>query len=399
MFGPVSTTSSAAQITQPSMMDEQVGELVKQNIALLKRHISGGDSVDFKTIVFQLREHQPEVFAQLGTTPFDDEDGITLFHLAAEMGDSEVMDVLSTCYPEAVNQPDAAGDTPLMYAARKNNATLLERMLTPNADVPAAEQADVNGKNGDGWTALMWAAFSGAVNALKTLLGYEQASTVVDDTKAVVSASIRPIQIDAVNKRGNSAFLIALEAGHLEIAMLLRNAGGSTDIRNAEGKNALMVAIGGGLTVDAIVDQLELPITSDVLAQTDSRGYDGWRNVICDSPTATRDRNVERLVDLKVDVNVKLENGKTPMMLAIEAKHSSIVRVLLKAPGIKLEEKDDEGRTALLHGVKEGEWESVKDLIAADATYFVSDRAGKGVKDYADERNEWSKFEELLSST
>ena len=47
------------------------------------------------------------------------------------------------------------------------------------------------------------------------------------------------------------------------------------------------------------------------------------------------------------DVNDKNPYGQTALMFAVQEKHNSIVKLLLDQPGVKIDEKDNGGFTAL----------------------------------------------------
>ena len=66
----------------------------------------------------------------------------------------------------------------------------------------------------------------------------------------------------------------------------------------------------------------------------------------------------------KVDINLKNEDGLTPLMLSIMANQNEITEILIRK-GANLELKDNEGKTALLWAISKDNIEAVRMLIDA----------------------------------
>ena len=166
-----------------------------------------------------IRLMKPDVYDQIrdDTLVFE---GATLFHLVAEKGSADAMSVLLRHFPDKVNVKDEQGRTPLHAAARGNNSDVIEFLLGKNADADA--------KDCNGWTALIWAAFSNATNAIKALLGYSSVHLTCN--------------IDELNDSNETPFLIAIKSGSIEAADFLLKAGAAADAVESSGRNALMWA-------------------------------------------------------------------------------------------------------------------------------------------------------------
>ncbi len=64
---------------------------------------------------------------------------------------------------------------------------------------------------------------------------------------------------------------------------------------------------------------------------------------------------VRRLLKVPgIDVNLKDENGRTALMIATEMREEETVEMLLKVPGIKVNLQDEKGKTALTWTVRYG---------------------------------------------
>lgn len=82
------------------------------------------------------------------------------------------------------------------------------------------------------------------------------------------------------------------------------------------------------------------------------------------------------------DVNAKFNGGMTYLMLATIAGRTRLVRLLLKH-GAYIEDRDDEGRTALMHAAMHNNTYSFVDLLEKGADFTASDYKLETVLDYA----------------
>jgi len=337
---------------------------------LLESVLEGGDK-DFENLLSDIKREEPAMFERLATARFGSEEA-TLLHRAAEKGDSAKVDVILGFYPDLVNTTDKSGDAPLAYAAKEGNVSALNSLLGKNADV--------NAKSNNGWTALMWAAFSGAVNAIKTLLGYESASTV---------------KINAVNSKGYTAYCVAVENGHEDAAKALKEAGADTNIRPDQSQNTdlMMAARGTKLThgmAHFLMSGMGPEKQKDYLSHKNTLGQNILMWTLGNSDF--RKENVQVLLDVGVDPNSKTtSSNETFLMTVSKNKHyHDIVPILLKADDIKLDERDNAGRTALMHlmsSIKdENDLPLVVQLIEKGANCELEDNNGDTVRRYADQK-------------
>jgi len=107
-------------------------------------------------------------------------------------------------------------DFPLHEAARRGNLTFMNECLQ--------NKISVNGLDKSGSTAVYWAAHSGHLDCLKTLMAAGGAS------------------INAQNKLGDTALHAASWKGHKEVVDLLLQAGANPQVKNKENKTAAALA-------------------------------------------------------------------------------------------------------------------------------------------------------------
>ena len=122
------------------------------------------------------------------------------------------------------NKADEYGRTPLMWLAYANNAdnkfTLeSDAKRVPMVETLAAAGADLNAQDNDGWTALMWASWSGLKDVASKLIE-------------------KGADLKIVDKKGNSALLIAAQAGRTDIVKTLLDKGADRLAQNSSNKTA-----------------------------------------------------------------------------------------------------------------------------------------------------------------
>lgn len=220
------------------------------------------------------------------------------------------------------NEPGPEGLTPLMLAMRQNDAEMAEALLRAGANL--------NARDHDGKTPLIWLAStiggtrSGRVAAARLALKWgAELDVVVNDYTATAYAEEvgdrlvaevlkraggrdRSACLDAIADKGP---LYAVRSGRLGAVKRLVARGISFNVRGADGSNPLATVVGTGN------DQL--------LGYMLNHGRDS-----------------------RVLVNAAERDGKTPLMSAAIGGRLAAAKLLLAA-GARLDDRDNEGRTAL----------------------------------------------------
>ncbi len=125
----------------------------------------------------------------------------TDLHDAVRAGDAAKARQWLAARPEAVNDRDALGDTPLDVAAQTGNMEMAELLLTHGADV--------NAKANAGWTALHWAAYWQHPAMAELLLRHHA------DANARNSIGCTPLHWAAI--RGNKELVERLVANQADV--------------------------------------------------------------------------------------------------------------------------------------------------------------------------------------
>lgn len=128
-----------------------------------------------------------------------------------------------------VNKKDERGQTPLMWSvyahynsSKKLHDLDLERL--PILNFLIENGSDINSSDHDGWTALMWSAWSGTTELTKKLI------------------TLPSIDLNKTDRQGNTALMLATQRGNSEIVEILTKAGCQKDLSNQKGEKAIDLA-------------------------------------------------------------------------------------------------------------------------------------------------------------
>lgn len=272
-------------------------------------------------------------------------DGTALMH-AAERGLPDMVAALLAARANPAARDKESRD-PLIFGAGSGNARVVELLLA------AAASASARDKYGD--TALMAAAASGNPDSVRLLL----------DHGAQVKAQNRGRQTALLSgATGEDGSAIGeMGRGHAEIpedlihrgtvvGMLLQ-AGADINARGWDGETALFT-----LEDDAVQELLRHHIN---LEARDKDGETALRETVSDSIA-------ELLINAGAKVNAENNRGQTALIMAAERNYVGKLAVLVKAPGIRLEDRDHDGVTALMVARSKGNRDCVRILLAAGAT-------------------------------
>ncbi|XP_040289762.1 serine/threonine-protein phosphatase 6 regulatory ankyrin repeat subunit A-like [Bufo bufo] len=319
----------------------------------------------------------------------------TPLHLAALNGQLDVCNSLLTMKAD-VYAADIEGQTPLHLAAENDHSEVVKLFLKHRPEL-------VTSANVDGSTCAHIAAAKGSVAVIKELLKFNMRSVTT-----------------ARNKTNDSTPLhLAASGGHAEVVKVLLEAGASPSDEDAEGMSTIQLAAKNGHinVLDVLKGSVSFHMTSTKTGFTALHvaahfgQADFVREILMkvqatihsDPPKSTADR-----------VLVKEhggESGYTPLHLASQSGHESLVRLLLNYPGVQadaatrhqgstpihlaaqnghtavvglllskstsqLHVKDNRGRTCLHLAAANGHIEMMRALIGQGAEINVTDKNG-----------------------
>ena len=230
----------------------------------------------------------------------------------------------------------------LMEAAENNDTNRVNSILKKG-------KVDVNATNKDGETALMLASANGHLEMVKLLV-----ENGADYTNALRLAS---------------------REGHLEVVKYLVEDGANINAKNKDSWTALMWA-----SLNGHLEVVKYLIENG--ADINAKDKDGWTVLMW----ASREGHLEvvkYLIENGADINAKRDSGWTTLMEASRKGYLEIVKYLIEN-GANVNAKDEDGETALMWASRYGHLEVVKYLIENGADVNAKDNEGKTALDLAD---------------
>ena len=302
-----------------------------------------------------------------------------------------------------VNHASSAGHTPLHIAASKSNINIVTLLLNQNADVDSmnschqtplhiavdkseepiiqkllSHKADPALKDEVGNTSLHL-----AVKGKDAKPGFFKAgaSVIISDwspfpvsyslcNKQLVQAIIdHGVDVNAVNKRGQTALWFACSSGLMEFVKILLDAGANTNIADKTGESCLHAAVHGSCRAETIQNII------DHGAHVDAVNEDGATALLLACGLAQSEM-IDVLLKAKADPNVFDHDGDASLHAATEANCSKETLEKILEYGANVNAVNKRGRTALLLNCSYGQMDSVYVLLKATADPNIADEEG-----------------------
>jgi ankyrin repeat protein len=313
--------------------------------------------------------------------------------------DSRISQYLLECGAD-VNIPTANGYTPLSFACLQNNFEYVRMLLRYNADI--------NKKTQDGWTPLLIASTNSSVFFENMEHDFYHSLTEIMYKYAHYHPDYDPLHIVNMllnsganptdsNVFGMTPLMAASGMANYRIAGTILEHSPAVDLRDMEGKTALMYAVASKL--DELIDSLihlrlvgiEIKLsdfmTSSAIARIkplfepakelcvncllefgadvhakDQKGI----SILMHAARTGNISIVKNLVSHGADVNVKSPKGITPLYTAAINGHNGIIEFLL-SEGVDIDGRLNDGETPLMAAVWNGQVETVDLLIKKGA--------------------------------
>jgi ankyrin repeat protein len=317
------------------------------------------------------------------------EERIAAFRTAVEKGRvSEVKELLKTA---DVNDKDDDGQTPLMWAAAKGQTAVF--LLLWNSGAMARE------RDAQGRSALMLAAEGNHVEVVRFLIAPDVAANTAGAALKLAGLEAGKLPFTGVastandtDKKGRTALMLALAAGAREAAVELMSPYRAThdlNLRDSQGKTTLMYAAAAGMRpqIEQMLERFtEVKPGLDQVTQKDKDG-----KTAAELARAAGHKEVAAMLEeFAKDPNAADEQGRTPLMKAILAGDQEAARRLLQR-GVDRHVRDSEGKTAAIHAAVKGDWETLASLRYQQNNNYtnllswfgVADKQGKTALIYA----------------
>ncbi|GJP87295.1 hypothetical protein CBS115989_9364 [Aspergillus niger] len=238
----------------------------------------------------------------------------------------------------------------LCWAAQRDHSLLAERLVREY-------HGNVNAVH-DGNTPLLYAASDGSIKVVDALLASRQ------------------IQVNWRNTKGHSALWRAARYGYTDIVKrLLKQDNIKVNIADrTQGTTPLAVAViqGHAKTVESLLTARRIKVNI--------RDRRGWTPVFHALSRAISygDRSILEMILTRPDVDLlhQDEEGRTPLIYAVQYNEVSLTAMFLRHPTSRTEPRDFHGRTALWYAVQQGNTDIIPLLLDSGADVGVLDDYG-----------------------
>ncbi|MCU1336437.1 MAG: ankyrin repeat protein [Bryobacterales bacterium] len=272
---------------------------------------------------------------------------------AAHTGNPEIVEMLLAHGADANARESSLGETALMWAAAENHPEAIRALIEHGADLNARSDKLTYPKDRFGlegvttilprgsWTALMYAARQGSLEAARAL--------------AEAGADLNIVDLNLADPDGTTALVLAILNGHFDTAAMLAEKGADSNIADSTGMAALYAAVHMN-TLGEIYGRPPRKSTDKVTALDlipILLAHGANPNAALKSPTLNR---------AHTPGEGSLGEGTTPLMRAAKNGDTAAMRVLM-AHGADASLRQKNGTTALMlaSGVGRGQGVFAKD--------------------------------------
>lgn len=349
-------------------------------------HVSTDDGI--KPITLAARYGYSELFKLL-LTKYHANAGPSELMTACKQGHYVIAKMILETSQIDLNQL-RLGTTPLINACQSGNGELVRLLLSKGA---SANLADSNGK-----TPLAYAveyAYAHPINIhshwgiMRLIEGGANINEKIKDTTLLMHAvnlgrtdflndlitSTNGVAINEKDRDGKTAFMLACQHGHQEIAALLIKAGAHINDTDNEQLTALHLACLYGKH-----EIINLLLSKEVNANHQlnvNAKDDKGRTPLMFLCSPDELRSAMQLIIAGADVHAQNMDGNTPLMIASKLGNLKLVTFLLLTKEAKANEVDLNGQSALLFACQYGYYDIAKRLIDSRAQVNQKDNLGQ----------------------
>ena len=262
---------------------------------------------------------------------YRNEDGVTALMIAVLCGYVDIAEKIILKDATTIDQVDNKNFTPLMFAVVRENEEMVQFLIDQNANL--------NYKNENGYTALAIAAKNSAVNIAKLII-------LKDGTT-----------LDQVDNGNFTPLMIAVDFEREEMVQFLIDQNANVKYQpNEGGDTALMLAVGRG----------KVKIAEKIILKDATTVHERYTSHITPLMLAVfleKEEMIQLLIDQNTNLKCQNENGFTALMLAVHNGNENIAKKIILKDKSTLDQVDNENLTALMMAVNKENEEMVQLLI------------------------------------
>ena len=310
-----------------------------------------------------LLQHWKSVCSNVAFVPHghkDETQGTTPRPCPAMWADPAVCQVLIDAGAD-IETKDEVGRSPLLRASISGKIAVVKMLVEAGAGVCVTDNHER--------TCLMLAAYFGHTETVRYLVVLPEVDVNHSENNGYTALHFAVQQqfpdvvcllidagadIEAKSKDGRSPLLLASIAGHLDIVKMLVEAGAGVCVSDSQRYTCLIMASASGHTETVRY----LVGLKDVDVNHTNCGHTALHFAVMRNHPGV----VEVLFEAGADIEVKDEEGSSPLLLACTTGHLDIVKMLVEA-GAGVRGSNIEGVTCLLRATYHGHTEIVRYLV------------------------------------
>lgn len=242
------------------------------------------------------------------------------------------------------------------------------------------------------------AAAAGADAATSTVASAETTEPVSDivlwkraidrDDTGAIQQLLGEVDVKLTNDKGKTALMAAAKTGQLGLLQQLQQQGLSIDDRSYTGGTSLMYAALGNQqhTISYLLQTRRE--TAGVQSYVDAESTNGWTAVMIAAAKGFRSVVAQLVEEGNADPWLADAYQWTPLMRAIDNRHTDVVAYLLGLDNVPLDLQNENGATALHVAVERGDIGTVQLLLERGADTKLTDNADRRALDIARDRSD-----------